>query len=277
MVAGPRSATAFGRFPLCLVLRLVAANQALLLRLVVAVLQEDRHQFEGVALGARSATRSFVDAIQFVPRPDVIGFQRFALHLALDDRGIDQGFLWAADDAGDVSGASSTHNLDGVIPIGSKPYRPQQSRGGHLGIHLAVAAAVLDLHLVVLLDPAGKLRCRARQFLAVVLAGYCFEELECLLACGAGLEVHGWDVGGFPHLCPCDGGVARILGCCPCSDGRGRDAHDQNKDKTRHKNILTTFSAISLPSRATVGGSRRLSTWVEQSGSSAGVRPADRS
>src|SRR4029453_4357929 len=93
------------RLSLRLVLRLVAADQPLLLGLVVAALEEHREQFESVALSPRGAAGAFVDAIQLLPAPGVVGFVRRAMHLALDDRRIDHTLLWAADDAGDFGGA----------------------------------------------------------------------------------------------------------------------------------------------------------------------------
>src|SRR5436190_930360 len=135
------------RLSVRLVLRLVAADQPLLLGLVVAALEEDREQFEGVAVGPRGAAGAFVDAIQLVPAPGVVWFERRAMHLALDDRRIDDTFLWAADDAADFLGTAATHDLDGVLPIGAEAQRPEQPSGRHFGIHFAVGSAVLDLQL----------------------------------------------------------------------------------------------------------------------------------
>src|SRR5213078_428437 len=126
------------------------ADEPLLLRLAVRMLNEDREQLQCIALRDRRPAGSRIDQIQFRPRPadDFWSLQVPAGNLSLDRREFR---------VLDVRGAATADDTNRIHPFRIEPECPKKPARCHLGEYLTVLPTVLDLQLVVRRDHAGEL------------------------------------------------------------------------------------------------------------------------
>src|SRR5688572_9159127 len=149
------------------------ALDALLLGFTVGVLEEDSQELQRVAVGRRRATACLLHVVELGPWPGAVRFELLARHLALDRRRVEQRAAVAPQDAGEVFRTAAADDTHRVHAICAKTEGPEQAGCRHLGVHLCVAAAELDLQ-VVARRGARELRRTAGEVLVHVIARHGF-------------------------------------------------------------------------------------------------------
>jgi hypothetical protein len=130
----------------------VEADQPLLRRLAVGVLDERRQELQGVAMGQRRAALWFdrQNSAQPSSSPSLLDFHDLCRASgARSSAGIEETLAGALALIRDRIGrAAPAQHLDRIHTIRAKAERPEETGGGHFAVHLAVCFVVFDLDAI---------------------------------------------------------------------------------------------------------------------------------
>ncbi|MSO34917.1 MAG: hypothetical protein EXQ54_00600 [Acidobacteria bacterium] len=251
------------------------------------MLDEHGDQLQRVDLRARSAAAALADLVELGPRPAfvILHLDRLAGHLALDDRRIEDARRQVGRTAAlpvDAAGRKrvfrtvAARHARGRHHIRLEAECPQQAAGCHLGVHLAVLLAVLDLDLVGFCERAPELRRQAGERLLGI------DKRACRLRANAVGRAQRWALNQIQR-----GGIDRLPDArplhhlLPLGDAQRRErvrplrrlgigggteppagAPNKREDKHGQRNSITHHSTTSCTPCATTAETFRVRLWA---------------